>query len=49
MIVLLESKLTKLEVSLKRTDRIKNSTLSCLLMQLQKQVKLKNSILIIKA
>ena len=41
MIVLLESKLTKLEVSLKRTDRIKNSTLSCLLMQLQKQVELK--------
>ena len=48
-IVVLETKLIKLEISPARIDRIKNSVLLSQFMPLKNQVELKNSILIIKA
>ena len=48
-IVVLETKLIKLEISPARIDRIKNSVLLSYFMPLKNQVELKNSILIIKA
>ena len=48
-IVVLETKLIKLEILPARIDRIKNSVLLSQFMPLKNQVELKNSILIIKA